>query len=599
MQKNRIIAALRMTGSILTSSILSIPVGYYLGDRGLKWFPDTIDIVLICLFLGIICFLGSAILTGLTRPQGEGKIIRKRVLVLPIILVCIVSLHLIGCQLSDQTPLTQLPNEDFEVAVRSHLELLDTYDKEIDSLITQMQARKDLFSNPHQPLTASDEAFLRQCWLTLYDYAFGVNEIRLFYNDWYRFDISRAHRSRHVQSFLLLYGADIIAYEKALRVIELLNQNQNIIAFLNAPHPDSEIGEESFSIIKQQLFGSDCHTRIVSGSLYLQWLQDGLKARDARYAGPCLSLWDTIDARLAQIDSLDPIDRGKVVLDADMEYVRKGFTHVWFPAQKGVAEWMGDTRLHRIGKYLIAPELQDQLNALLEPGDIMLSRKNWYLSNVGLPGFWPHAILYIGEPQKLTAYFDDPDVQQFLKELTGREISFTQYLSDQYPHKWLRYTAGTGQSSYHVIEAIKYGVVMNPMSKACGDYMAAIRPRLDKVAKAQAIIEAFKYLDKPYDFDFDFATDHALVCTELVWRSYRPDHDKAGLVLNLVEMAGRQTLPANEIAKSFANDLNNDTPQFEFVCFIDANEKEKNAFFSDEEAFVESATRAKWSFLQE
>ena len=98
---------------------------------------------------------------------------------------------------------------------------------------------------------------------------------------------------------------------------------------------------------------------------------------------------------------------------------------------------------------------------------------------------------------------------------------------------------------------------------------------------------------------FDFATDHALVCTELVWRSYRPDHDKAGLVLNLVEMAGRQTLPANEIAKSFANDLKRETPQFEFVCFIDANEKEKKAFFSDEEAFVESATRAKWSFLQE
>ncbi len=36
----------------------------------------------------------------------------------------------------------------------------------------------------------------------------------------------------------------------------------------------------------------------------------------------------------------------------------------------------------------------------MEPGDIIVARQNWYLSNIGLPGFWPHAELYVGTPEE-------------------------------------------------------------------------------------------------------------------------------------------------------------------------------------------------------
>jgi hypothetical protein len=260
---------------------------------------------------------------------------------------------------------------------------------------------------------------------------------------------------------------------------------------------------------------------------------------------------------------------------------------------------MGNTRVRRIGTYLTTPEQRTHMDNQMQPGDIMLSRKNWYLSNVGLPGFWPHAILSIGAPDKFAAYFDDPEVLAYVKSLTGRDQTLPEYLASQYEVSWLKYKTAAVEEPIRVIESIKYGVLLNSFEQAFGDYMVALRPRLSKTAKAQAVIEAFSHVGKPYDFAFDFATDHALVCTELVWRSYRPALGKPGLNIALKEIAGRLTLPANEIARLFAEEHDQPDRQLDFVMFYDAHEKEGKAFESTKEAFLTSHTRQKWSFLQE
>ena len=171
-------------------------------------------------------------------------------------------------------------------------------------------------------------------------------------------------------------------------------------------------------------------------------------------------------------------------LKDSLKIFRGGVNHVWFPVQREVAKLLGNTRVRRIGTYLITPEQREEIDGQLLPGDILLSRKNWYLSNVGLPGFWPHAILYIGAPEKFQAYFDDPSVRAYLQQLTGKAVTLPQYLEDTHGHHWRGYTQSDQGQPYRVIEGVNPKIQLHTLKQACGDYLAALRPRLDKTAKA-------------------------------------------------------------------------------------------------------------------
>ena len=306
-----------------------------------------------------------------------------------------------------------------------------------------------------------------------------------------------------------------------------------------------------------------------------------------------------LDRSLGRLRDLGFIQKTADTVAGDAQLFKRGFRRAWFPAQTGIAEWMGDTRVRRIGTYLIPHEQVEAMEKVLEPGDVMVSRKNWYLSNVGLPGFWPHAILYTGSPEKLAAYFDnDPAVAEWVVAQAGPGTTYSQWLARRFPVHWARHVEGIDGHEARVIEAISEGVVVNSMDHAAGDYLAAVRPRLDKLAKAQAVAAAYEMLGRPYDFDFDFATEHAIVCSEVVWRAYRPAEGKAGLDIPTVEKVGRRTLPANEFIRYFAEQRGREDRMFDFVWFVDAVEKERRVVVSDDDALAATWTRVKWDVAQ-
>ena len=235
--------------------------------------------------------------------------------------------------------------------------------------------------------------------------------------------------------------------------------------------------------------------------------------------------------------------------------------------QSLVSEWIGDAKIVNRPPFIRVTQIEE-MEEMLEPGDILLVRRNWYLSNAFLPGFWPHAALYIGREADLARLeiLDEPAVRARLSE-------------------W-RKTDAHGRPMT-VIEAVSEGVIFNSLEHSMhADYVVVLRPRLPKERIAEAIVRAFSHQGKPYDFEFDFFSSDKLVCTEVIYRSY------AGLIhFPLIKVMGRDTLPAIEIVRKFAAEHGQENPELDFVAFLDAVPEKGTARFADLSEFIASADR--------
>ncbi|MBW8015130.1 MAG: hypothetical protein FVQ82_03015 [Planctomycetes bacterium] len=576
-------------------------LGYYAGAYGWRWLPTMLEILLAgCIAAFVLMIVGRVVEGSAVRLTQKGVRIRKRVL-LSSVLISLSLLVRLGVYWSQKpSPLTSLTRAQFNEVFEVDLDNYQRYDAAIEEYIVLLEEYSVNFGDDkNRLLSADEEKRFRDIWIGLYNYAIAMDQIRLFYEDWYRFDPSPAEASYHHRSFMLTFAAELSLYEKSTRFIMLVVEYPNVVKFLDTPHTQNHLAADSFSRFRRQFQGARDSSRVLAGKHYFTWMNKGLKGKEVAMETGCRWLWNKVKQEVAIIDDQPQVALATLTVKSDLEIFKKAVSNAWYPAQKKVALLMANTRIRRGSEYLITPAQQEEMDKALLPGDIMISRKNWHVTNAGLPGFWPHAILYIGAEDKFNRFFDDAAVDQLVSSLASRELSLGEYLAERYPIRWKKYTRGADSGKYRVIESCKYGVILNSFKAAFGDYMAAIRPRLDKKAKAQAIIEAFGHLDKPYDYNFDFATDNALVCTELVWRSYRPAKGKKGLVIDLIDMAGRKTLPANEIIKCYAENKGTKKSQFDFVYFIDAIEKKSKTFVADEKALLKSYKRGKWSFTMD
>lgn len=586
-------------GYISIPIMIGIVVGYFLSDRGIRFLPTLLSILTLTGAASCFCLLLGRIIRGKTHHFTGTQLVLHRSISL--LLMC--STLLLGLRVAIYwselpSPLTALDRDDFAKVYSHDKEQYFILSNGLSSTIDHLEGQQELFSSK-RVLTATEEAHLTTTWSSIYNYAIALDQIRLYYEDWFRFDISRAERRFHIKSFLLTFAAELTLFESAIRLVKLFEPNQNVRKHLNSDHANSSLPNDSWSLFRQTLHGERDHLRVLAGQEYMRFLRIGFQGFSEAVDLGLGPLWLKNERTIASISTRSTIFQAIDSVKSDLEPIRRTITRVWYPTQSRMAEWMGDTRIRRIGKYLISEDLLEEMDTHLKPGDILLARKNWYLSNVGLPGFWPHAEIYLGDPQKLVQYFDDPEVIRFWKEVDPTFTTFDQYLETRFPQAWWRYTQHKTNQPYRVIESTSDGVIFSTLYNAAGDYVAGLRPNLSKVNKSQAIVQAFEDFGKPYDYNFDFATQDKLVCTELVWRAYRPGLNKEGLNLPTIRLMGRDTLPANNIAALFAEEKGQDEPQFEFVYFIDAREKSNQAIQSNEAEFINSHQRIKWDILLE
>lgn len=575
--------------------------GYWLADAGTRWLPQMLGGLIGVGMLALVAMIAGLFLIG---PYAGRELGRRRIVALTALLlvggVVRVAVHWAGAP----KPLTRMSKRTFHAGFEADRAQVAQLSATLAGLHRALEGRVDLFPADGRPppvASADEERFVIDVWAGFVDTAFALDQIRAFYEDYFAFDLSRPERDRHVRSFLLTFAAELALYAHTAAIIGLLDRNPNVVKLLELGRRDRGLRAGSVTWVREELLGLTDLARVTAGKRYQQWLAMAHGADvDARARGYG-ALWDDVRARLERLDDKGTLEMAATSVGADLGPLMREVKARTFPVQAGVAAFLGDFKVKRKGRYLIDPEALDEMRGALAPGDVMLARKNWYLSNVGLPGFWPHALLWVGTRAELAAAFDDdPTVTAWIERRTGRAERFTAYIERRYPAAWQAMEkAEASGGSLPVIEAISEGVVQSTLKSAAGDYLVALRPRLPAWTKARAIDFAFRQLGRPYDFDFDFATDHALVCTELVWRAYRARHGTPGLRIPPVVVAGRKTLPANEIARVFAAEMERPDRQLDFVYYLEGSEAQGTAVAGDRYGFAATHQRSKWDFAQE
>lgn len=221
-----------------------------------------------------------------------------------------------------------------------------------------------------------------------------------------------------------------------------------------------------------------------------------------------------------------------------------------YHAVVGIAGWLGDTRVHKYEPSITVDQLHE-MEKTLKAGDILLERQDHFLSNAFLPGFWPHAILYLGPIEEWSS-LRLPDGSKLSEDPWIRKNIFPKYQGHHNNHQLA------------VIEAVSEGVIFSSLDHSSRkDYIAVLRPTFPESERegkiAQAIRQALKFHGRPYDFDFNYATDDKIVCTELIYRAYDPQINfgvqknapikPVPRVPGIISTMGRNTMPANEIAR--------------------------------------------------
>jgi len=257
------------------------------------------------------------------------------------------------------------------------------------------------------------------------------------------------------------------------------------------------------------------------------------------------------------------------------QVISSGFHKPYYNIFSAIAIWVGDTKYLRIEPALRIEQAIAMTEKLI-PGDILLEREDWYLSNAFLPGFWPHGIVYVGTADDLRelGLHKDPRVAPHMAAFE---------MPDHHGYK------------FRVIESISEGVLMNTMEHATeADYVCAFRPQVSLEVKKEAIARAFGYIGRPYDFSFNFNSADKLVCTEVLWRTYgdtiRFDEETA---------AGKPVIQGTGIINKFARERNSESKQLQFLFFMDSNRKTGESWFATADDLILSNSRKGLAFLNE
>jgi hypothetical protein len=153
----------------------------------------------------------------------------------------------------------------------------------------------------------------------------------------------------------------------------------------------------------------------------------------------------------------------------------------------------------RQGKLFDQDRWRRFLHARLRPGDLLVEKTPFRLTDKLIPGHFGHVAMYVGTVDDLAALGLDA-------------------------HPWVMRHLPHIREGATIIEALRTGTRISTIEEFLNvDDLAILRPKPSHVPADEmrrAIVLAFSHIGKRYDFDFDNNTWDAIVCSELAFQTY-------------------------------------------------------------------------------
>lgn len=316
--------------------------------------------------------------------------------------------------------------------------------------------------------------------------------------------------------FLFGYAASCHVVRMARLLIDDLASHKLVQRKINEGAPQHRIPRKVFTQIYQSL--SD-----TNNALKMHYMKEVLKKNQHHIK--TLSDDETVGDIVSDLKNL-----GKNLHKGKLTFLKLRLNYLWHALMRRGAASKQKTSFFILekagrviaevggyGKSRVTSTIQQQLCQILHVGDVVITRHDFVASNLFLPGYWPHAALYIGtdkERDSLAICIDDD-----MRKRWSGEICF--------------------------LEAKKDGVLFRPLKETLDvDECIVIRPQLTPEQLSKGIKRALQHEGKGYNFDFDFFRSDQLVCTEVVFRAY----DNLGNIhFTLTERAGRLSLSAEDL----------------------------------------------------
>ncbi len=303
-----------------------------------------------------------------------------------------------------------------------------------------------------------------------------------------------------LQAIALSSLAAATLYENAAVLQEMTTAIPGMKDLLNQADPSQGIPAHLWDHIEQEYASPDHRHLFKAGLKFLGSHQPSAEHPDPflTYVGEELSGM----AAAAQIRD-EPLHQRYVRLLRHYESrtVATGLTGLQqskVQTSKGFGNLVGAFEFRK-GKLYDQPQWVDFVNERLQPGDVLLEKTPFRVTDKFIPGHFGHVALYVGTPEQLKTLglWDHLSIIPYHAELSrGRTI----------------------------VEALRDGTQINSVPHFLNiDDLAILRPKPGSIPREdvlQAIQLAFTHIGKKYDFGFDTNTWDTIVCSELAFQTY-------------------------------------------------------------------------------